>query len=67
MRINLWPYVYGVIAAVLAMVLLNWFRKGWHYVLESWWQYPLVVFVAIVAVAGALALTLTATGSHESR
>ena len=59
MSINFWPYVYVVIAAVLAMVLLDWFRKGWHYVLESWWQYPLVVFVAILAVAGALALKLT--------
>ena len=35
MRINFWPYVYGVIAAVLAMMLLDWFRKGWPYVLQS--------------------------------
>ena len=67
MRIPFMPYVYGIIAAVLAMMLLDWFRKGWHYVLQSWWQYPLVVFVAIVAVAFALALKLTATGSREIR
>ena len=46
--------------AVMALVLIDGFRRGWRFVLQSWKQYVSVLFGGVAVLVAALVIVMVA-------
>ena len=49
-----------IAAAVMALVLVDGFRRGWRFVLQSWKQYVSVLFGGVAVLVAALVIVMVA-------